>query len=231
MAKKQKRAKVEVEAEANDVEELEEGQEVAVKLQIPRLKIARMPVKIVGISPLIMKRFGPLAQAGVEDRQQPAGKSKIRKPRDAKAEVEDGLHRLSNGKGFGFPAGGVKKAIVSGTHKDLGLAMTAVKRAFFLLPDDLEKNLIKIEKCGKPKTRVDRVRLKGMGGGSTDVRYRAYFPKWEMTLNIEYDAERIDPETLVALIQRGGWSTGIGEWRPERNGEYGRFAIREGRQK
>ncbi len=209
----------------------EETVELTETVQVPPLLLRRMNVTIEDISPLIMKRFGPLAEAAIEKGQELAGKTKLRKPRDKKAEVEDGLHRLSSGRGYGFPAGGVKKCIVSGTHRDLGLAMTAVRKAFFLIPDDLEKNLIKINKAGRPTTRTDRVGLKGRGGGSADVRYRAMFSHWEMTLQIEYDAERIDIPTLLALIQRGGWSTGIGEWRPDRSGEFGRFRIKETKEK
>lgn len=211
----------------DESDETTETPELTETIKVPPLMLRRMNVTIQGISPLIMKRFGPLAQSAIEKGQELAGKTKMREPRNKKAEVEDGLHRLSTGRGYGFPAGGVKKCIVSGTHRDLGLAMTTVRKAFFLIPDDDVNNLIKINKAGKPTTRTDRVGLKGRGGGSADVRYRAMFTTWEMTLQIEYDAERIDIPTLLALIQRGGWSTGIGEWRPDRSGEFGRFRIKE----
>ena len=46
-----------------------------------------------------------------------------------------------------------------------------------------------------------------------------------MDLEIEIAAELMRVEDLVALIERAGFGVGIGEWRPEKGGEYGRFAI------
>ena len=74
----------------------------------------------------------------------------------------------------------------------------------------------------EPRMREDMVRV---GMGTADIRYRAEFPEWAATLDITYNARSISAEQLVAMFDAGGFGTGIGEWRPERDGQYGRFHV------
>ena len=58
-----------------------------------------------------------------------------------------------------------------------------------------------------------------------DLRYRPEFPEWSATLNIEYDDDNITSDAIASLLYRAGMSVGVGDWRPERNGDFGRFEI------
>ena len=73
-----------------------------------------------------------------------------------------------------------------------------------------------------PIMREDVVRV---GMGSTDLRYRPEFKTWAIELTIQYDGEALTPENILNIFQRAGFGVGLGEWRPEKAGEYGRFAI------
>ena len=44
-------------------------------------------------------------------------------------------------------------------------------------------------------------------------------------IEMQYDAELLKPEDIVNLVNRAGFGCGIGEWRPEKGGEFGRFEI------
>jgi hypothetical protein len=70
--------------------------------------------------------------------------------------------------------------------------------------------------------REDTVRV---GAGSTDLRYRPEFRNWSMILNFEFDAQSLTQPTILNLVQRAGFGVGLGEWRPEKGGEYGRFEV------
>ena len=70
--------------------------------------------------------------------------------------------------------------------------------------------------------REDTVRV---GAGSTDLRYRPEFRNWSMILNFEFDAQALTQPTILNLVQRAGFGVGLGEWRPEKGGEYGRFEV------
>ena len=64
-----------------------------------------------------------------------------------------------------------------------------------------------------------------VGMGSADIRYRPEFPVWETALTVTYIKSVISVEQLVSLIDYAGFSVGIGDWRPERNGDKGRFHL------
>ena len=76
--------------------------------------------------------------------------------------------------------------------------------------------------CSAPVITEDTVRV---GQGSADLRYRPYFHEWAVNMEFEIDAELLRLEDLCNLIDRAGFGVGIGEWRPEKGGEYGRFEV------
>jgi hypothetical protein len=47
-----------------------------------------------------------------------------------------------------------------------------------------------------------------------------------MDLTIEYnESGSMTLEQIINCINAGGYSTGIGEWRPEKDGIFGRFHV------
>ena len=61
------------------------------------------------------------------------------------------------------------------------------------------------------------------------IRIRAYFQlPWSVEVNLETDPELVDLQKLANWIEIGGRRIGIGDWRPEKSGHYGRFALRKG---
>ena len=43
---------------------------------------------------------------------------------------------------------------------------------------------------------------------------------------IEFDNDQFSPGQILNLLQRAGFSQGLGEWRPERNGDFGTFEVK-----
>lgn len=71
--------------------------------------------------------------------------------------------------------------------------------------------------------REDMVRI---GMGSADLRYRAEFRNWHIDMILEYNASGdYTLENILNILNAGGYVVGIGEWRPEKDGEYGRFHV------
>jgi hypothetical protein len=81
-----------------------------------------------------------------------------------------------------------------------------------------------IEIVGTPRMREDVVRLGGPSR-SADLRYRPEFPEWSATLLVTYVTSSLSRASVLSLIDAGGMGIGIGEWRPEKKGEFGTFKI------
>lgn len=51
------------------------------------------------------------------------------------------------------------------------------------------------------------------------------FEEWEARFRIEVDDELVDQEQLEAWLDIGSRRIGLGDWRPEKSGHYGRFEV------
>ena len=191
--------------------------EVRQAIEIPDLDIQMIHVMVVGDSPLIMNRWSEKAIKQIEDKQQKKA-PKGREKREPKKEYENSMYKYPGG-GYGFPAVGFKAAAVRAA-KSVGMAMTDARAAFHVVGDS-EEQLVKIK--GTPTMRRDMVRLKG--GGSTDIRYRGQFKDWSADLLVRYNFRVISPAQIINLFNVAGFGTGVGEWRSERDGQYGLFHV------
>lgn len=81
------------------------------------------------------------------------------------------------------------------------------------------------------KPRMDRraVKVGPFGARVATLAYRGRFDKWSVTFQIKYNAQMITAEQLVNLYETAGFCVGIGDYRPECDGEFGRFHVRRGK--
>ena len=59
----------------------------------------------------------------------------------------------------------------------------------------------------------------------TDLRYRPTWKEWSAEVEISYFTGMLDRTAILALLDAAGTGVGIGEWRPERNGDNGTFRV------
>lgn len=186
--------------------------------QLQPIKTAEAIIRIVGLTPLVTHKFSEKAKEQL--RQKHAGKkTRNREVRDPQGECDAATYWLSDGSP-GWPVTGIKKAMFNAGHKDIGIPKTLISRSVFIRGD--EGLLVRIETPSGPKMREDAVRV---GMGSSDLRYRPEFMPWAMTLHITYDLQWINLDTIVNLLERAGFGVGLGEMRPEKGGDFGRFQI------
>ena len=57
------------------------------------------------------------------------------------------------------------------------------------------------------------------------LRTRAKFDDWRCTAKIETDPELVDEEMIKHWLDIAGRRIGIGDWRPEKSGHYGRYEM------
>ena len=57
------------------------------------------------------------------------------------------------------------------------------------------------------------------------LRTRAKFDDWSCTFQVEVDDELVDQGQLATWLDIAGRRIGLGDWRPEKSGHYGRFTV------
>lgn len=63
--------------------------------------------------------------------------------------------------------------------------------------------------------------------GSRIVRTRAKFDEWACAFVAECDDELVDKDQLLRWLSLAGRRIGLGDWRPQKSGHYGRFEVLE----
>lgn len=185
-------------------------------IEIPEIKLHRMVVNIAGQTPLLTNRFGEKARQKIEDKQQKKAKGP-KEARNPEEEFMDACHVISEGV-YGFPAVGIKKALVVAGGRFADEKMTHLRGVINVMGD-----LIPIL-AKKPTMRTDTVRL---ATGVTSIAYRPMFMPWEMEIPIVFNASIIGEAQILNLFQIAGFAVGLGAWRPECNGVFGQFVLKD----
>ena len=206
-------------------------------MEIRPIEIKKVTIRIVGDTPLIMHAWSDKAKRMMLEAQMGIAKGK---KKEAKNPVDDFIRSMywltpmpedgtmesfeeaiANGARFGFPVTAFKQAAISAAYR-MGWAKDkmSMRGAFFI--DSDENGMIEIH-SDVPEMREDMVKI---GMGTADIRYRGEFKNWYADLTISYNANgQYSLENIVNIINAGGYVCGVGEWRPERDGQNGMFHV------
>lgn len=210
-------------------------------VNIEPLKIEYRQITIVGDTPLIVHAWSEKAKKEMLEKQQKKTKTSAKAIRDPFAEFMNACYwitekpkedteeafakAIQNGAKFGFPVTAIKQAAQSTLYRLGVIPNQMIMRGAFFIKGIGENQLGEIITPYPPECREDMVKIGGISKTS-DLRYRPCFNDWKMVLDIEYNASSdITWEQIVNGINTAGFMNGIGEWRPEKDGPYGRFHV------
>ena len=205
---------------------------------IKPMDIQRVNIRIEGDSPLIVHAWSAKAKRMMLEAQMKTTKTKGKEVRNPYDEFIHSLYWLeqepsestpdafekavNNGAKWGFPVGAIKQAGNSAAYR-LGWVKNQMqlRGSYFLQTEYGEMAEIQGD---VPEIREDMVKI---GMGTADLRYRGEFKNWHMDMVLEYNASGdLTLEQILNVINAGGYVTGIGEWRPERDGAFGKYHIK-----
>ena len=206
-------------------------------IEIRPIEIKKVTVRVVGDTPLIMHAWSEKAKRMMLEAQMGIAKGKKKEAKNPADDFirsmywltpmpEDGTmesfeEAIANGARFGFPVTAFKQAAISAAYR-MGWAKDkmSMRGAFYI--DSDENGMIEIH-SDTPEMREDMVKI---GMGTADIRYRGEFKNWYADLTISYNANgQYSLENIVNIINAGGYVCGVGEWRPERDGQNGMFHV------
>lgn len=201
---------------------IEPTEEIA-QVQIDRINAETLRIPIIGTSPLICHRFSEKAKRQMLDAMQGRKSPKVAK--NPEADYQGAFYRFGDG-GFGLPSIAFKSATIGGARFYSGVTMTELRQFLFFRGEvgvDGQQ-LFRIE--GEPRMREDVVRV---NRGGSDLRYRPEWPEWRTVLTVVYVKSALTRNSVLSLIDAGGMGVGVGEWRPEKRGDFGCYAIDQNR--
>lgn len=206
-------------------------------IEIKPIEIQKTTIRVVGDTPLIMHAWSEKAKREILDKQMKKTKAAAKQAKNPVEDFirsmywlegfpeemsEDGFEEaIRNGARFGFPVTAFKQAAISAAYR-MGWTKDkmSMRGAFFI--DGDENQMVEIF-SDTPLIREDMVKV---GMGTADIRFRGEFRNWYAELTISYNKNgQYSLEQIINIINAGGYVCGIGEWRPERDGQYGMFHV------
>ena len=170
-------------------------------------------IKVSGVSPLLQNRF-----AGAEEVESNTSKRKSQTAKENN--VEDTIYRLPDGTIY-QPGEQIKQALINAAKafKRGRSNMSTVFASFLSVePEAIPHEIQKIE--------TDRRAVVIPSTKGRVMRNRGRLNEWSLKFIVRvFDDNEIDRTTLQNVLEYAGKYIGIGDYRPQKKGMYGRFVI------
>ncbi len=203
-----------------------------ITITIPEIKLEEHRLYLVGNAALIVHAFPEKARKAMLRKQMKEAKGG-RDARDPYAEVESAKYILPDGT-HGFPAVAFKDTAVTACTSLSDITKVAARQAFRVkgLPMHADgvidgafvRTALVSLISHEPTIREDVVRLSGIGR-TAEMRYRPEYTVWGVELDVILNPQIISIGQLASMFQAAGHGVGVGEYRPERNGDCGTFDL------
>lgn len=204
-------------------------------------------IRIVGDSSLICHAWDEKAKAELPAGKRAKGDSDVTKKKEYKTPMEAFIKSLywgtpmpteytedafekavADGAEWGFRVEAFKTAMIQAAFlKGWIKKKTVIRGQLFIVPDFIDSHgygLVKIQ-GGPPTLREDIVVLSGVGK-APDLRWRGEFKNWFCDVRINYDVDgEYTLQDFTNMLNAGGRYCGLGEWRPEKDGQFGMFHV------
>lgn len=219
-------------------------------IEVNHMELRTVGITIVGTTPLIVHAWSNKAKQMMLDKQR--GKATKTK-HEIKIPVNDFMNAIywldgsqgdfdcdsdeeaeacwetaiAGGAKFGFPVTGIKQSAIMGARRGgLDVVATELRGSFFLKGATESSTTDLAEIVGPPPImREDMVKVGGMSK-TADIRFRPQWNEWQIPLTMTYNVNgKYSLEQLLNCFNVGGFVCGIGEWRPERDGQMGMYTL------
>lgn len=184
---------------------------------VPAPTMRRIRIIVDGIKPLLTHN--------PESMGNDSGPKRGSKIPEAEIEAENGVYRLPDGtcaiKGEAFRGAALGAA---GAWKAKGKATMKSHLAHIVVVEELVPLR---RRNGEPIKDYAIDARRAIVGKAGIIRRRPRFDEWSAEFTIEYDPVLIkNPEIIAEIMGDAGNRMGVGDYRPQKNGPFGRFAVR-----
>lgn len=180
-----------------------------------------LDVKIIGRKPgLLTHNPASMARGGSGGPKKAA--AAIDPP---EVEAEKGVYRTEDGQ-CAVPGSALRACIVRASkafkaQKGRGSLWTVM--AHIIVPEELVP--LVTPNPGKPITGYEINSQRAVVQRQGIIRSRPLFREWAASFSVEFDDDITNTDTILVVLAEGGSKVGLGDFRPERGGPYGRFDV------
>lgn len=204
------------------------GKGKAEGVSIPEPSMLYIEADLAGIEPgMLFNPFNAEAREQLLSSMNPEKAKLSRGKKDPEAEYETRLAALSIPGVPGCLAMNVlafKQAMTRGAKSVDKVPMTLLRSSVFVEPDSMLDGVPAAHIKGDP---VRDTRAARNTNGSMDIRTRVLLPRWTYTLRFTLDTSALSVERALTCLVNAGVGTGVGDYRPERNGLFGRWDVED----
>lgn len=183
--------------------------------------LVRISVRLAGLSPLLMNAMSREQLLAIRDKVKPAknaSKPTVRQEADAK------IHRMPNGEPH-IPVHMLLSCLIAAGQ----FVRLDGKRQISTAKSTVLPGLVSIEDTWLPvkpaKWEVDIAQGRNPNGGEAVCIVRPRFDAWALDLTLSVDQSQVSLATIRELVALAGSRIGLGDFRPQRKGSFGRFTI------
>ena len=179
-------------------------------------------VEVFGVTPLICNKFSD--EAALKSTSGTRGSSAAAERKTPEEICRSKLYIGLDGKPM-LPQPNVLRNIVQGGqfHKNGKRAITSQRSSMMYSCLDLEGAEVPIISKGGWSVDTRAVRIPATGGRI--LCHRPIFNDWRLRFTINLDVEILSPVLLRQIVDDAGSRIGLGDFRPETKGPYGRYRI------
>lgn len=190
------------------------------------LQQSAVKITIRGLSPLLQNN--PISMLKGNDDNAKVRRVKV----SPEVEAESTTYRDSNGALF-IPSSAIFGCILNGAS-DLKVKGTRKSGASILKGSILgitditgtQRQVTIRDENGNPKVNIEIYSARCVIQRASVIKHRAMIDNWTMEFVVKYASEYIASSSLIIdALERGGILVGIGDYRPEKKGEFGRFEV------
>lgn len=192
------------------------------ELEVMEIHTRQVTFNIVGISPMIMHRFDQKAwrELLLPSQQKNRAEKAMTLKHDPVAEFRGALYRSRNANAptaIHVPSGSFHNALGQAAIDIPGAAKSEIKRLTTVVDET-------VHLYGLPLLGCHMVRNSGING-APDVRTRPIFREWACSITLRFIADLVKEKQLAALMGAAGHIVGVGDWRGQKGGPFGRFRL------
>lgn len=190
-----------------------------IKRELP-MGIERIKVTVEGISPLLQNQLTDETQLQIESSSKTSMKTKKKQmtPREA---AESVCYRDNKGEMYQPSTQMFAACINAGKYHKIGRKqLDRHVAACFTIEEQLLYH-------GTNDFEVDSRWVRNPFTKGVQIKHRPRFDQWKLTFHLLLDDEIIDVDTAYSIVQDAGRRVGIGDFRPQCRGPFGKFVIVE----